>query len=127
MFLAYRKDNGAWQTVLSKGEEAIEQIPLPARFTLGGHSMRVVDGDLSDVRPHNPGRVCVGLRWKTPSGRRSGVEPDYENMSFVTPIYVKSQSAPAGYTANPDDRDAVLISAVTPRFMPIEHTLTQAE
>lgn len=126
VFLAYLKDNGKWQTFLGKGEKAHAEVPLPERFSIGGHSMRVVDGDLSDVRPHNAGRVCVGLRWKTPSGKRSGVEPDYANMSFVTPIYVKSPDAPAGYEANPGDRGAMLISAVTPRFQPIEQTLTQA-
>jgi hypothetical protein len=126
VFLAYRKADGRWQTFLGKGEEAHAEVPMPARFSIGDHSLRVVDGDISDVRPHNPGRVCVGLRWKTPSGKRSGVTPDYEKMSFVTPIYVKSADRPSGYVANPDDSDVVLISAVTPRHEPIEQHLTQA-
>lgn len=130
VFLGHRKENGEWQTYTGKGQEGaeiIKQIPLPKRFQIGTHSLRVVDGDLSDVRPHNPGRTCVGLRWKTPSGKRSGVEdPDFKKMSFVTPIYVKSQSKPSGYEANPGDRDAVLISAVTPRHEPIDQPMSQA-
>jgi hypothetical protein len=124
VFLAYRRDDGEWQTYLAKGEEAHAKIPLPKRFQIGPHNLAVVDGDLSDVRPHNPGRTCVGLRWKSPSSKRSGVEADYENMSFVTPIYVKSTTT-AEYTANPNDRNAVLISAVTPRHQPIDEPLTQ--
>jgi hypothetical protein len=126
VFLAHRREDGKWQTYLEKGKEAHAQVPLPNRFQIGKHSLRVVDGDKSDVRPHDPGRTCVGLRWKTPSGKRSGVDPNYENMSFVTPIYVKSASKPSSYEPNPDDADAVLISAVTPRHEPIEQTLTQA-
>jgi hypothetical protein len=47
-------------------------------------------------------------------------------MSFVTPIYVESASDPASLTRpNPNDDDVVLISAVTPRFQPIDQPMSQ--
>lgn len=147
VFLAYKKDDGTWQTLLKKGEEAQRQIPLPKKpFKIGRHYLEIVDGDLSDARPNDPSGVCVGLRWKLPSGRRSGAETDYElvdvggeqvemmmrrgaggelkRFSFVTPIYIKGAKESA-YEPNPDDDEVVLISAVTPRQEPIIHHLTQ--
>jgi hypothetical protein len=120
VFLAHkRKGDRGWTTYLGRGDEYQEEVPLPARFW----GMPVRDGDRSDVRPHDPGRVCVGLRWKIPSSKRAGVAPQYEKMSFVTPIYVDSTSSPSGLTRpNPtDNEDLVLISAVSPRHQPIDH------
>lgn len=79
------------------------------------------------MRPHDPGRVAVGLRWKIPSSKRSGADPDYAKMSFVTPIYVESADKPAGLTRpNPSDNDdLVLISPVTSHSQPVTNTLTQ--
>lgn len=147
VFMAYKKADGTWQTLLKKGEEASKQIPLPSKpFKIGRHELKIVDGDLSDARPNDPDKVCVGLRWKIPSGKRSGAETDYELMdiggeqvemmmrrgaggelkrlSFVTPIYIKG-SKDSAYEPNPDDDGVVLISAVTPRQQPIIHHLTQ--
>jgi hypothetical protein len=136
VFLGHRKSDGEWQTYLGKGDIAQKELPLPERFQIGNCNLRVLDGDKSDVRPHNPGRTCIGLRWKTPSEKRSGVETDYEKMAFVTPVYVMSQGKPSvysgkgrygqGYETNPEDRDAVLISAVTPRHEPIDQPMSQA-
>ena len=120
VFLAKkRKGEREWTTYLGRGEEYQAEVPLPSRFW----GMPVRDGDRSDVRPHDPGRVCVGLRWKIPSAKRAGVAPDYGRMSFVTPIYVESADKPAGLSRpNPSDNDdLVLISAVAPRHQPIDH------
>jgi len=122
VFLAHkRKGDKDWTTFLGRGEEYQADVPLPKQFW----GMPVRDGDLSDVRPHDPGGVCVGLRWKIPSGKRSGQDPDYENMSFVTPIYVESADKPSGLERpNPsDNEDLVLVAPTTPRFMPIRQTL----
>lgn len=137
VFLGYKKDDGTWQTLLDKGEEAQKNIPLPKTFTLGKKIvLPVTDGDKSDARPWDDQRVAVGLRWKIPSGKRSGVETQYEmvdiegekiermKMSFVTPIYIKSRKE-SSYTPNPDDDDVVMISAVTPRQEPIIQHLSQ--
>ena len=124
VFLAHkRKGDREWTTYLGRGEEYQQEVPLPVRFW----GMPVRDGDRSDVRPHDPGRVCVGLRWKIPSSKRSGSAPEYAKMSFVTPIYVDSADKPAGLTRpNPSDNDdLVLISAVAPRHQPIIQQMTQ--
>jgi hypothetical protein len=43
--------------------------PLPATVNLGGMSLPVLDGDLSDFRPNDPqGGHIVGLRFKLPHG-----------------------------------------------------------
>lgn len=146
VFLAYRNE-GKWQTFTPKPkkakegvreEETMQQlIPLPKRFRFGPHDMAVRDGDLSDARPNDPHGVCVGLRWKIPSGKRSGAEDlkydevvinghtvSMAKMSFVTPIYVKG-TRPSRYEPNPDDDGAVLIAPVTPRQQSIDHTLSQ--
>jgi hypothetical protein len=131
VFLGKKKSaKGEWEPILVKGDEATKQIPLPDSFW----GVDVVDGDRSDVRPHDkansgtgPKGVCVGLRWKIPSGHRSGVAPDYKNMSFVTPCYVTSQNEPSSLVQpNPSDGNVVLISAVTPRFQPIIQPMSQA-
>lgn len=143
VFLAYRNEQGHWETFTPRpkkeaGETMQTLIPLPKRFQFGPHNMAVRDGDLSDARPNDPLKVCVGLRWKIPSGARSGAkELRYEDveiaghavslakLSFVTPIYVKG-TKPSRYEPNPDDDGAVLISAVTPRHQPIVQHSTQA-
>jgi len=54
------------------------QVDFPDTFW--GH--KVVDGDVSDVRPRDPAPGIVGLRWKTPAGKR--VDPTDESFRFVT-------------------------------------------
>jgi len=45
----------------------------------------------------------------------------------VTPVYVESQHEPSRLERpNPDDDDVVLISAVTPRYQPINQPMSQA-
>lgn len=124
VFLGKKKSaKGEWEPILVKGDKASKQVPLPDGFW----GMDVVDGDRSDVRPHDKKGVCVGLRWKIPSGHRSGQRPDYEGMSFAVPVYVASQHEPSSLVRpNPGDDDVVLISAVTPRHEPIDQPLSQA-
>jgi hypothetical protein len=45
--------------------------------------LRVIDGDVSDVRPRDPAPVVVGLRWKTPKGQDVRT---LEQTSFVIPV-----------------------------------------
>lgn len=124
VFLAHKRAGAKdWTTLLGRGESYQQAVPLPKRFW----GLPVFDGDRSDVRPHDPQGVAVGLRWKIPSGKRAGVEPDYENMSFVTPIYVESADAPSTLVKpNPSDNDdLVLISPVTYHSQPIEQDVSQ--
>ena len=55
---------------------------------------------------------------------RRGAGGELKRLSFVTPIYIKGAKESA-YEPNPDDKNVVLISAVTPRHEPIIHHLTQ--
>lgn len=71
--------------------------PLPKQF-LG---MRVIDGDVHDIRPLDPGRIVVGLRWKPPlrAGRSFRDEPGFHQ--FVVPV---------------TQADGKLVVAHTPRY-----------
>lgn len=122
VFLGHkRKGEHEWTTLLGRGEEYQRDLPLPKKFW----GRPVFDGDRSDVRQHDPAGCVVGLRWKIPSGKRSGADPDYDDMSFVTPVYVESADQPSLLTKpNPGD-DLVLISPVTYASQPVEHDATQ--
>lgn len=117
VFLGHKQKNGEWVPVLQKGERLLKGVPLPKTFW----GLPVVDGDVSDVRPRDPSPSCVALRWKTPSGKRAGVQvdPSGANFSFVTPIYVVSAKSSKVERPNPDD-DQWLIAPVSPRMQPIE-------
>ncbi len=52
---------------------------LPTRFL----DRKVVDGDVSDVRPLDPRRAIVGLRYKVPKGQAF----DPESSVFVVPVH----------------------------------------
>jgi hypothetical protein len=54
--------------------------PLPSAVNLGGMSLPVLDGDLSDFRPKDPkGGHIVGLRFKLPHGIKYTAE---EKLAF---------------------------------------------
>jgi hypothetical protein len=125
VFLANRKRGGRWEA-WKRARGAIK-IPLPNTFW----GLPVVDGDVSDVRPLDPSPSVVGLRWKPVSGRRVGrvIDPNDPDMKFVTPVYVVGGEGvleKPGARLNPNE-DQWLVSAVTPRFQPIRHTVGQTE
>jgi hypothetical protein len=139
VFLGHKRRGESWREYRGKGKKLLKSVPLPETFW----SLPVVDGDITDVRPLDPAPCCVGLRWKTPSGKRSGVgEYELQGYSFVVPVYVTSQRKPSRYrqTAagleaegwegdepNPgDDDEQWLIAPVTPRYQPIDHDTSQA-
>jgi len=70
------ESNDGWVSIASKAH-----APLPPQYW----GYPVIDGDESDLRPFDPGRVIVGLRYKTPYGR--GIDPADNAFSFVTPTY----------------------------------------
>lgn len=138
VFIGHKKAGDRWVPVRQKGAKAIAEISLPRTFM----GLRVVDGDVSDVRPYDPAPACVGLRWKTPSGTRAGASIDLGRSAFVTPVYIVSSSEPSklargvgmgrgiprwrGGTENPSDADEQwLVAAVTPRQQPIEQPMSQ--
>ena len=124
-----------WKTIGVKGKKAIEAIPLPETFW----GCRVVDGDVSDVRPRDDDRTCVALRYKIPSKKLSGadVDPLSARMTFVTPVYLvpgeevqyfseRIAKLAGGSPAKRMDRaptDDWLMAAHTPRNQPIEQHL----
>lgn len=128
VFVGHKRRGDRWVPVKLKGPRLLSGVPLPHTFW----GLPVVDGDISDVRPLDPAPACVGLRWKTPSGKRSGIEDTLGNaQAFVTPVYVideDSLSRLAVPRGNPDDRGAQwLVAPVTPRYQPIEHEIAQPE
>lgn len=99
------------------------QASLPETFW----GVPVIDGDVSDVRPRDPKKSIVGLRWKTPAGKR--VDPTTDGFRFVTrAFHVAGEIFDEPTTAegwgelqsrrhsNPD----YLVSPVTPRYQPID-------
>jgi hypothetical protein len=54
---------------------------LPKKFL----DLKVIDGDVSDVRPRDPSPSIVGLRWKLPHGQDRALEKA-EARSFVVPV-----------------------------------------
>lgn len=68
--------------------------PLPAKF-LG---LKVIDGDVHDIRPLDPGRVVVGLRWKPPirAGRSFRGMPGFH--TFVVPVTVNEKRVVVAHT-----------------------------
>lgn len=121
VFLGHKKVGESWQQIRPKGPTAIAQMPLPRTFW----GLKVIDGDISDVRPYDPAPACVGLRWKTPSGKRAGVEVDPGASAFVTPVYIVDDR---GWLAKPNPSSSAeqwLIAAVTPRQQPIIQPMTQ--
>jgi hypothetical protein len=140
VFVGHKLKGGSWVPVKVKGPRAIAEIPLPSSFM----GLPVVDGDVSDVRPYDrPSLCCVGLRWKTPSGKRAGGTIDLRTSSFVTPVYIISEEQASRYASqvgqgehisrwrggdkpNPS-QEQWLIAAVTPRFQPITQPMSQPE
>jgi len=54
--------------------------PLPATYTIAGHTADVVDADLHDYRPVDGNGVIAGLRFKLPT---SEVKPTEDMFGFV--------------------------------------------
>ncbi len=122
VFLGHKKVGDNWKQIHQRGAKAVAEIPMPKKFW----GLRVIDGDISDVRPYDPAPACVGLRWKTPSGKRAGVYVDPGVSAFVTPVYVVDVNSPSKLYPNPAREDEQwLIAAVTPRFQPIIQPMTQ--
>lgn len=70
-----------------------------------GEPLEVLDGDVSDVRPREPGRVIVGLRWKIPMGRQAEAFAQAQEAAFAVPVE--------------DMGNGVLIAATSARNEPI--------
>jgi hypothetical protein len=107
-----RGRGGKWTPIKERGKKLVDAVPLPREFW----GLPVVDGDITDVRPRDPEPCCVALRWKTPSGKRSGiyVDPTSPEYSFVTPVYVVG-GASIYDRPNPNSDDQWLIVPQTPR------------
>ncbi|MGH7176889.1 MAG: GP88 family protein, partial [Tepidisphaeraceae bacterium] len=88
-----------------RGEGLPDQIDTDELFgTQFGEPLEVVDGDVSDVRPRDPGRVIVGLRWKVPMGRQEKAFAQAQEAAFAVPV---------------EDYGGVLIAATSARQEPI--------
>lgn len=72
-----------------------------------GEPLEVIDGDVSDVRPRDPGRSIVGLRWKIPMGRQKEAFAQAQEAAFAVPV---------------EDYDGILIAATSARNEPIFDT-----
>lgn len=122
VFVGMKMSGGSWKPIKLRGAKLQHETPLPHEFW----GLDVVDGDVSDVRPLDPSPSCVGLRWKTPSGKRSGVVVDPGKPSaFITPVYVVSPEEYGKLQRPNPGEDQWLIAPVTPRYQPIEHDASQ--
>lgn len=163
VFIAHKpKNKSSWQA-WKKTRSKSTPIPLPDRFW----ELPVIDGDVSDVRPFDRltlaerfgmrdyrGPAIVGLRWKSPSFKKSGLKVDPikqldeelkagvgakdRKVTFVIPTYVVDGKATlfeeGGFPlrSNPWTRpnpneEQFLITAATPRFEAIEQDVALPE
>ncbi len=98
------------------------QATLPPEFW----GLPVRDGDRSDLRPQDPKKCIVGLRWKTPAGSQS--DPTSSEFRFVTRAYhiggeiFEQLEGPAESMLASSRRDQFdyLVVPVTPRYQPID-------
>jgi hypothetical protein len=97
----------------ARGEGLPEQIDADELFgTRFGEPLEVVDGDVSDVRPREPGHgrdpgdmpVIVGLRWKIPMGRQAEAFAQAQEAAFAVPV---------------EDYNGTLIASTSARNEPI--------
>jgi hypothetical protein len=89
----------------ARGEGLPEMLDTDELFgTQFGEPLEVVDGDVSDVRPRDPGRTIVGLRWKIPMGRQAEAFAQAQEAAFAVPV---------------EDFDGILIAATSARNEPI--------
>src|SRR4029077_1061431 len=105
VFVGMKKADGTW-VKFKKGAQ------LPKTFM----GLKVIDGDLTDLRPLDPSPCIVGLRWKTPGGQ----DVDPTQIPFVTPAYHYKRGVSA-HRRNPDENDEYLIAPVTPRFQTAQY------
>lgn len=124
VFLAMRPKGGRekWETFRFTGKPktrggARPQVDLPETFW----NLPVIDGDENDIRPRNPAPCIVGLRWKTPAGKR--VDPTATSFSFVTRVFhvsgeiFEEHDEPAAQSLRHSEYLAV---PVTPRYQPVD-------
>lgn len=106
----------------SKKTSAHRSHPLPLHFKLGrGPTLPVVDGDVSDVRPRNPGACVVGLRWK--NAVKQDVNPETSPFVVKAGKYLEGYGAPPAPSRNAfvvpvREVDGWLVAAETPAMTP---------
>jgi len=86
---------------------------LPAHCNVGGESIRVIDGDVNDVRFLDPSPSIVALRWKNPGGKQAARAPAALQISQRTKFVVEIEQF-----------CGLLIGAVTPSEQPDTATQT---
>lgn len=76
------------ERIPSKGRARGAGLPshLDAAMFGGSGMIPVIDGDVSDVRPRDPGQVIVGLRWKIPMGRQEEAFAQARQSAFAVPV-----------------------------------------
>lgn len=101
------------ERISAKGRARGAGLPkeLDAAMFGGSGRVPVIDGDVSDVRPRDPGGVIVGLRWKVPMGRQKEAFAQAQEASFAVPVQeyngvlVAASSARQEPIEDADDRD----------------------
>lgn len=117
VFIGYKRVGEEWKPLGKlKGPELLEQFPqLPPTFM----GYPIVDGDISDLRPLEPGGVVVGLRFKT-SGLKTA-NPDFEKFSFATGAHIisstESELRDSTKRNPPGEEIQWLVAAATPRAL----------
>jgi hypothetical protein len=99
----------------ARGEGLPRTLDTTAFFNSDLGKVKVIDGDVSDVRPYDPGQVIVGLRWKIPKKRaESGNVPTGRAAKLL------QKARTMGFAVPVENRNGVLIAAVGARHEPME-------
>ncbi len=107
----------------ARGEGLPSSIDVDGLFgTHFGGPLEVRDGDVSDVRPREPGRargegdqpVIVGLRWKIPMGKQEEAFARARASGFA----IEAPPEPA-YAVPVQEHNGLLIAATSARNEPI--------
>ena len=122
-------------TVVKAAKERERGEGLPAKLDVGrvfgmGHNqlLDVVDGDVSDVRPREPGAgraagdtpVIVGLRWKVPMGKQEIAFAQARASGFAIEGLGNPRHEPLPAYAIPcEEHNGILIAAASARNEPI--------
>jgi hypothetical protein len=107
-----------------RGEGLPESLDTDGLFgTNFGHPLEVRDGDVSDVRPRDPGRArgehgdvpsIIGLRWKVPMGKQEEAIAKARASGFA----IEAPPEPA-YVVPVEEYGDLLIAATSARNEPI--------
>jgi hypothetical protein len=92
--------------------------PISYGLPTSTNGLRVVDGDLSDVRPRDPSPSIVGLRWKPPKPAKLSPEERIKRLKKSLPLAVETTRS--AYVVEAREFHGHLIVTESGRMTPID-------